>query len=80
MTERKMLVTVSFVVNGLPEDYLGEFVSSVEDGLRRGVAGALENAPEGMTREQALELASQAIEFYGATITLQRPLFTGQEA
>lgn len=80
MTGRKVLVTVSFVVDGLGEDYLGEFVSSVEDGLRNGIAHSLANAPEGMTREQALAIASQAIEFYGATITLQRPLFTGQEA
>lgn len=76
----KVLVTVSFVVDGLSEDDLGGFVGSVEEGLRRGVAGALVDRPADVSREQAMAIAAEAIEFYGATITLQRPLFSAQEA
>jgi len=76
---KKVLVTVSFVVDGLQEEDLGGFVGGVEEGLRKGIANSLANAPSGMTRDQAMTAAAAAIEFYGATITLQRPLFLEQE-
>lgn len=65
----KVLVTIAFVVNGFPEDQLHELVGAIEDGMSDGVMASLANYPD-LTQQQLAEI----VQFYGATVTLERPL------
>lgn len=67
--ERKVLVTLSLAFSGVEEEDLHQLVAAMEEGMENGIAQVFEQHPD-ITQE----LLDTAIEFYGATVTLQRPL------
>lgn len=65
----KTLLTISFAID-LDEDALVELANSVEDSMRKGIEELVASWPA----DAPLALISDSIDFYGATLTLRRPI------